>query len=87
MVDGSNLATEGRTLPSLQQLDEAVRAYSEEDPNSHITVVVDASFEHRVDESERETLREAMGRGLTPSSFDFDGDILILRLERNKEAE
>jgi hypothetical protein len=27
VVDGSNLATEGRTLPSLQQLDEAVRAY------------------------------------------------------------
>ena len=26
VVDGSNLATEGRTLPSLQQLDEAVRA-------------------------------------------------------------
>src|ERR671919_611534 len=27
VVDGSNLATEGRTLPSLQQLDEAVRAF------------------------------------------------------------
>ena len=27
IVDGSNLATEGRTMPSLAQLDEAVRAY------------------------------------------------------------
>ena len=54
-MDGSNLATEGRTLPSLEQLDEAVRAYAEEDPDSRITVVVDASFEHRIDESERET--------------------------------
>ena len=44
VVDGSNLATEGRTFPSLAQLDEAVRAYSEEDPDSRITVVVDASF-------------------------------------------
>ena len=63
VVDGSNLATEGRTLPSLAQLDEAVRAYAEEDPESRITVVVDASFEHRIDESEREALREAMLNG------------------------
>ncbi len=28
VVDGSNLATEGRTSPSLKQLDEAVRAYA-----------------------------------------------------------
>src|SRR3984893_7269441 len=53
VVDGSNLATEGRTLPSLKQLDEAVRAYAEEDPEGLITVVVDASFQHRIDESER----------------------------------
>ena len=51
VVDGSNLATEGRTLPSLVQLDEAVRAYAEEDPGALITVVVDASFEHRIPES------------------------------------
>ena len=51
VVDGSNLATEGRTLPSLRQLDEAVRAYAEEDPGAEIVVVVDASFEHRIDSS------------------------------------
>jgi hypothetical protein len=27
VVDGSNIATEGRTAPSLAQLDEAVRAF------------------------------------------------------------
>ena len=43
VVDGSNLATEGRTLPSLQQLDEAVRAYLEEAKPEKVTVVVDAS--------------------------------------------
>ena len=63
MVDGSNLATEGRTLPSLKQLDEAVRAYAAEDPGSSIIVVVDATFEHRVSEAEREEVREAMLNG------------------------
>ena len=43
VVDGSNLATEGRTSPSLKQLDEAVRAYAAEDPGSSIIVVVDAT--------------------------------------------
>jgi len=48
VVDGSNLATEGRTIPSLRQLDEAVQAYALEDPGAEIVVVVDASFEHRI---------------------------------------
>jgi hypothetical protein len=30
VVDGSNIATEGRTVPSLAQLDEAIRAFLEE---------------------------------------------------------
>ena len=51
VVDGSNLATEGRTLPSLQQLDEAVRAYLEEYKPTTVTVVVDASFPNRIDEA------------------------------------
>ena len=33
IVDGSNIATEGRSLPSLAQLDEAVRAFLEEYPD------------------------------------------------------
>src|SRR3954453_2608351 len=52
VVDGSNIATEGRSLPSLQQLDEAVRAYIEVDPDALITVVVDATFGHRIDPKE-----------------------------------
>ena len=35
VVDGSNIATEGRTLPSLAQLDEAIRAFLEEYPRLH----------------------------------------------------
>ena len=89
MVDGSNLATEGRTLPSLRQLDEAVTAYAEEDPNSRITVVVDASFEHRIDESERETLREAMLNGEVvspPAGAIGRGDAFVLRIAERTGA-
>jgi Zc3h12a-like Ribonuclease NYN domain len=89
VVDGSNLATEGRTLPSLAQLDEAVRAYSEEDPNSRITVVVDASFEHRIDESERPLLREAMLNGEVvspPAGAIGRGDAFALRIAERTGA-
>jgi hypothetical protein len=89
VVDGSNLATEGRTLPSLQQLDEAVTAYAEEDPNSRITVVVDASFEHRIDEAERETLREAMLNGEVvspPAGAIGRGDAFVLRIAERTRA-
>jgi hypothetical protein len=89
VVDGSNLATEGRTLPSLRQLDEAVTAYAEEDPHSRITVVVDASFEHRIDESERETLREAMLNGEVvspPAGAIGRGDAFVLRIAERTGA-
>jgi hypothetical protein len=89
VVDGSNLATEGRTLPSLLQLDEAVRAYAEEDPDARITVVVDASFEHRIDESERETLREAMLNGEVvspPAGAIGRGDAFVLRIAERTGA-
>ena len=89
MVDGSNLATEGRTLPSLVQLDEAVRAYAEEDPDGRITVVVDASFEHRIDESEREQVREAMLNGeivSPPAGAIGRGDAFVLRIAERTGA-
>jgi Zc3h12a-like Ribonuclease NYN domain len=89
VVDGSNLATEGRTLPSLAQLDEAVRAYAEEDPDSRITVVVDASFEHRIDESERDALREAMLNGEVvspPAGAIGRGDAFVLRIAERTGA-
>ena len=52
VVDGSNLATEGRTVPSLKQLNEAVLAFMTEYADTKITVVVDASFGHRIDKKE-----------------------------------
>src|SRR5947209_8471909 len=58
VVDGSNIATEGRSQPSLAQLDEAVRAFQQERPDAKLIVVVDATFGHRIDASERRTFEE-----------------------------
>jgi hypothetical protein len=44
-------------------------------------------FVHELEQGTLETLREAMRRGLTPSSFDFNRVILILRLERNESRK
>lgn len=52
VVDGSNIATEGRSIPSLAQLNEAVMAFKTEFPDATVTVVVDATFGHRIDKSE-----------------------------------
>ena len=89
VVDGSNLATEGRTLPSLAQLDEAVRAYVEEDPEAEIVVVVDASFEHRIDASERAQLEEAELHGeivSPPAGAIGRGDAFVLRIAQRTGA-
>ncbi len=89
MVDGSNLATEGRTAPSLRQLDEAVHAYAAEDPEASIIVVVDATFEHRVSESEREEVREAMLNGEVispPAGAIGRGDAFVLRIAERTDA-
>jgi hypothetical protein len=89
VVDGSNLATEGRTFPSLKQLDEAVRAYASEDPDASIIVVVDATFEHRVDDAEREEVREAMLNGeiiSPPAGAIGRGDAFVLRIAERTSA-
>jgi Zc3h12a-like Ribonuclease NYN domain len=89
VVDGSNLATEGRTLPSLKQLDEAVRAYAAEDPGSSIIVVVDATFEHRVSDAEREEVRQAMLNGEVispPAGAIGRGDAFVLRIAERTGA-
>jgi hypothetical protein len=52
VVDGSNIATEGRSQPSLKQLNEAVLAFMDEHPEAIMTVVVDATFGHRIDKKE-----------------------------------
>jgi hypothetical protein len=89
VVDGSNLATEGRTSPSLKQLDEAVRAYAAEDPGSSIIVVVDATFEHRVSDAERDEVRQAMlsGEVISPPAGAIGrGDAFVLRIAERTGA-
>jgi hypothetical protein len=83
VVDGSNFATEGRITPSLTQLDEAVRAFLEENPGAEIIVVADASFEHRVAPNERAHFKEAelAGEIVTPPAGAVGrGDAFILKI-------
>jgi hypothetical protein len=89
VVDGSNLATEGRSSPSLAQLDEAVRAYAAEDPAASIIVVVDATFEHRVSDAERDEVRDAMLNGEVvspPAGAIGRGDAFVLRIAERTNA-
>jgi Zc3h12a-like Ribonuclease NYN domain/Translation initiation factor IF-2, N-terminal region len=89
VVDGSNLATEGRTLPSLRQLEEAIAAYEEEHPGAEVIVVVDATFEHRIDSSEVERFKAAELRGefvSPPAGTVGRGDAFILRIAKRADA-
>ncbi len=89
VVDGSNIATEGRSLPSLTQLDEAVRAFLAERPHDLCTVIVDATFEHRIDQSERKLYDEALAAGelLTPPAGSVGrGDKFILEIANRSGA-
>ena len=89
VVDGSNLATEGRTIPSLIQLDDAVRAFLDEYDHADVIVVVDASFEHRVAVSERARFKEAeiAGEIVTPPAGAVGrGDAFILRIAQRINA-
>jgi hypothetical protein len=83
VVDGSNLATEGRVTPSLTQLDEAVSAFSEENPGAEIIVVADATFEHRAAANERAHFNDAVlaGEIVTPPAGAVGrGDAFILKI-------
>ena len=83
VVDGSNFATEGRIIPSLVQLDEAVRAFLEENPAAEMIVVADASFAHRVAPAERARFIEAelAGEIVTPPAGAVGrGDAFILKI-------
>jgi hypothetical protein len=90
VVDGSNLATEGRNTPSLAQLDEAVRAFAAERPADEIIVVVDASFGYRIDESERKEFEEAEDAGeivSPPAGAIGRGDGFLLRIADRIDAD
>lgn len=89
VVDGSNLATEGRSMPNLVQLDEAVRAYREEHPDDEIIVVVDASFGYRIDPSELAVFEEAEEAGeivSPPAGAIGRGDGFLLRIADRIDA-
>jgi hypothetical protein len=89
VVDGSNIATEGRTLPSLQQLDEAVRAFIAEYHPETVTVVVDASFPNRIDPSERGAFEAAIDAGeviTPPAGVIGRGDAFLLQIADRAEA-
>ena len=86
VVDGYNLATEGRTLPSLAQLNEAIETFLEEYKGftaEDVTVVVDASFGHRIDPAELRQFEEAIEHGemvTPPAGAVGRGDGFILRI-------
>jgi hypothetical protein len=89
VVDGSNIATEGRSRPSLQQLDEAVRAFIAEHPHDVVTVVVDATFAHRIDESEVAAYEEARAAGEVvspPAGAIGRGDGFLLQIADKANA-
>ncbi|HEY2815401.1 MAG TPA: S1 RNA-binding domain-containing protein [Acidimicrobiales bacterium] len=89
-MDGSNIATEGRAAPSLQQLDEAVRALLAEYKYEHVTVVVDATFGHRIEAKEVPAYEEAVLNGelVTPPAGAIGrGDAFVLQIADRANAD
>ncbi|GIU83970.1 MAG: hypothetical protein KatS3mg008_0745 [Acidimicrobiales bacterium] len=89
VVDGSNLATEGRRRPSLKQLDEAVTAFLRQHEFDELTVVVDATFAHRIDPSERKAFQEAVDAGeivVPPAGVVGRGDAFVLEIAQQTGA-
>ncbi len=89
VVDGSNIATEGRTMPSLHQLDEAVTAFLQEHQAVGLTVVVDATFGHRIADNEKAEYEEAIINGelVTPPAGAIGrGDAFVLQIADKANA-
>jgi hypothetical protein len=83
VVDGSNIATEGSSLPTLKQLDEAVREFLTENPDDIVTVVVDATFGHRIPVEERKRFEQAELEAdvvSPPAGAIGRGDAFLLRV-------
>src|SRR5580700_6715007 len=90
VVDGSNIATEGRSTPSLQQLDDAIREFQAEFPDTEVIVVVDATFGHRIDAKERAIFDEAVAHGelvSPPAGAIGRGDAFVLRVAERVGAQ
>jgi hypothetical protein len=89
VVDGSNIATEGRSAPSLDQLNEAVLAFLDERPDVEVTVVVDATFGHRIDKKEVKAFDEAVANNelVTPPAGAIGrGDAFVLSIAHKANA-
>jgi hypothetical protein len=89
VVDGSNIATEGRAVPSLAQLDEAVGALKDQHTFDHVTVVVDATFPNRIERKERARFEKAVAAGdiITPPAGAIGrGDAFILQIAERSDA-
>ncbi len=89
VVDGSNIATEGRSLPSLAQLNEAVMSFMEEHPDTAITVVVDATFGHRIDKKEVKEFEEGIANNelvAPPAGAVGRGDAFVLAIAQKSKA-
>jgi len=89
VVDGSNIATEGRQHPSLAQLNEAVIAFMAEHPDSLITVVVDATFGHRIDPAEVPEFDDAVANNelvAPPAGAIGKGDAFVLSIANKVNA-
>ena len=89
VVDGSNIATEGRSLPSLAQLSEAVMSFMEEYPDAAITVVVDATFGHRIDKKELKEFEEGISNNelvAPPAGAVGRGDAFVLAIAQKSNA-
>lgn len=89
IVDGSNIATEGRSEPSLAQLDEAVQALMAEYKGAKVTVIVDATFGHRIAKKERAEFDTAIANNelvAPPAGAVGRGDAFILAIADKANA-
>jgi hypothetical protein len=89
VVDGSNIATEGRSQPSLAQLNEAVMSFMEEYPQTAVTVVVDATFGHRIDQKEAKDFEEGIANNelvAPPAGAVGRGDAFVLAIAQKSNA-
>jgi hypothetical protein len=89
IVDGSNIATEGRSLPSLKQLDEAVRAFLDDNEVENVAVIVDATFGHRIDKAEVAEFDAAVANNeitTPPAGVIGRGDAFILQVADKADA-
>ncbi len=90
VVDGSNIATEGRTSPSLAQLDDAVDALRSDFGYERVNVIVDATFGHRIEAKERAQYENAVNTGalITPPAGAIGrGDAFVLQIADKSGAD